>query len=455
MMMWHLQQARIWIYTILVVLYFLSIFTDSHSVRELMGFTAVISLLISFRGSYRLFQVISTVFLLTGLLLLWHHQGSWTAIPDFMTSTVLLLALLYMLPFMNSVIKIGRYNQQINKLLKVRVSHLGQLYYRISLVSYVLVVFLFLAAIPLIYEVIHKNLRQVHDEIRKKFVSQVVLRGFALATVWSPVEVFIALLTHMLQVSYLSLLPWILMMSATLLLWEWARGILRYRKFKLPYETENAVKVHKTIYLKIGFLLGVLTAFILLNTLVHRQLNTDFFTAVTMMILPFSMVWSIFLNRFKAYIRYSYLVWKKQTPTLHNFMLLFLSVGFFNRVIQETGVLDMLSVIFQQLADHPVILFVLIQLLSLFLTFIGFHPLVNISLFGMFVQPLIPEINPLSLAIVLLTSSVATDASGTYNSTVTMMSGLLRVNPYRITGWNLGFSLLYGSAGTLIALLLL
>ncbi|MDR6227477.1 hypothetical protein [Desmospora profundinema] len=107
------------------------------------------------------------------------------------------------------------------------------------------------------------------------------------------------------------------------------------------------------------------------------------------------------------------------------------------------------------LVESPLILFVMIQASSLVLTFVGVHPLVTIGVQGVLIQPLLTELNPLSVAIVLLTANLATDAAGTYNTTVTMMNDLTRTNPYRITWWNLRFTLIYGGVGILLAIRLL
>jgi hypothetical protein len=103
----------------------------------------------------------------------------------------------------------------------------------------------------------------------------------------------------------------------------------------------------------------------------------------------------------------------------------------------------------------PVLLFLLIQVLFLGLAMIGFHPLVTISILGEAIQPLLGEINPLSFAVVLISSGLSTVMAGPYNITVSLTGSLLHQNPYRVSFWNIGFAFLYSSMGTMIALLML
>lgn len=66
-----------------------------------------------------------------------------------MTSNVMLISLLYMLPFVNHVIRIGGYDRHMSRWLNVRrKGHVGHLYARSLVVSYLLCLFLFFAALP-------------------------------------------------------------------------------------------------------------------------------------------------------------------------------------------------------------------------------------------------------------------------------------------------------------------
>jgi hypothetical protein len=449
------HQLKLVLYTALIVTYLANVFIHSEQLNYVVGLFVIGCVAVSFRGSKRIYQVLAGLFLTAGLILHHYTRIPWHEIPSHMTSTVLLLALLYVLPFFNSVFKIGRYDRQISKLLKLRMNHFGQLYYRTSLVSYLLSIFLFFAALPIVYEVVQKHVKHLELTIRNQFVSRAILRGFGMAAIWSPIEILVALSVEITQVNYLSLLPWLLLLSALLVSIDWLKG-WRFNKYK-PEPTDNGqeVRLDTMILIKIGVLFVTLVVFITVAVVFHKLSGISFFTALTLIVIPFSLIWAAMIRRWGVYLRYSFLVWKIRTPGLSNLMLLFISLGFFNSMIGETTFLDVLRQPFMEMANTPWLLFVTIQLLSICLPLIGFHPLVTISFFGILIQPLLTVMNPISIAIVLLTSSLATSSAGTYNTTVTIMSGIVQVNPYRITGWNFLFALLYGGLGTLLAVILL
>jgi hypothetical protein len=109
----------------------------------------------------------------------------------------------------------------------------------------------------------------------------------------------------------------------------------------------------------------------------------------------------------------------------------------------------------QWLSAWPALLLLTIFLISFLLPIIGVHPFVTIGVLGVFVQPVLGVVSPVSVALVLITGALTSASMGAFNSTVTIMSGILQVNPYRITAWNAGFGFILGSVGYLAALLTL
>lgn len=449
-----IDTLRRWLYTLLVLFYMGNLFLDSPHLAWITGGIAILCLPLSYPGSIRTFQAVSLVFLTVGLILFITSGMSWTQFPTFFTSTGLILSLLYMLPWINNLITVGRYEQHLGRLLKNGTRHLASLYRRTSLVSYVLCIFLFFASIPLVHRVLQKPLSGLQESLRHRFASESILRAFSIATVWSPVEVFIVVASGATGVAYPELLPYLLLFSVVMLAIDWLLA-QRYRKHSLkPAVTPTPGGATA----RPGKLLQLIAALFLLigmSNLLTDWLSIDFFAAITLFILPFCLIWALLIRRGKAYWKYSLLAWKKQVPGLHNLALLFLSLGFFNRMVEETDILSYLQGPLLSLAETPVLLFVLIQLSAILLALVGFHPLVTLGLQGLLLQPLLDTLNPLSLAVLLLTSNLASDASGTYNTTVAMMTQLTRESPYRITRWNIGFALLYSSVGTAFALWLL
>lgn len=85
----------------------------------------------------------------------------------------------------------------------------------------------------------------------------------------------------------------------------------------------------------------------------------------------------------------------------------------------------------------------------------GIHPVATIGTLTGGIAGLLAVMNPVSLAIVLVTSAVATTSVSTYGLVVQITAMNLGDNPYRITLNNLPYALCFGGIGSVVAYLLL
>src|SRR5699024_9504422 len=105
--------------------------------------------------------------------------------------------------------------------------------------------------------------------------------------------------------------------------------------------------------------------------------------------------------------------------------------------------------------ESPLLLMLCIQIFILLMTLLGVHPVATIGILSGVIEPLMEIIEPISLAIILIVSSVSTLAVSTYGILVTLTSFNTEQNPYHITLDNMLFTLFSGTIGTIIAYLLM
>jgi hypothetical protein len=448
-----MNASRPILFTLLVIAFVVETLTRWGWLQAVVGTLALLSLLVSLHAARRMFQIVAALFISAGIACMVWADIPLTQLPYLMTSNVMLISLLYMLPFVNRVIRIGGYDRHLSRWLNVKSGHLGQLYVRSLAVSYLLSLFLFFAAIPLLHRVLSKQLQAQDTRLTNRLMSMSILRGFGIVSVWSPVEPLVATAVLITGVSYLSLLPWMLGLSVVLFaagsLWG-----LQFRKIPLSQEEDAAASLAPS-WSKTGAFLLALVLLIASAFAIQAALGISFFAAMTFTLLPFSLLWSVILRRFRRFAATSRKQWKDSVDGLRHLLVLFLSFGFFNGAVSKTHLFQMMEEPVQAMSQWPIVLFLFILLASLILPVLGMHPLVVMSLFGIFLQPILQVMNPLSIAVVLITSCLCSSFMGTFNSTVTIMSGLLQVNPYRITWWNLAFGIVYGIIGVVAALCLL
>lgn len=442
-----------YMFTALFVIFIVETLTGIKELQVVEGILALLCLMLSLPAARKMFKVISLIFLAAGIGFAVWGQITLTVFFEYMGSNVTLFSLLFVLPFINRTITIGGYARHLSRSLNVQADHLGKLYARATVVSYVLSLFLFLASIPLVHSVLNKHFQNQDTDVRNRFMSTSILRGYGTVAIWSPVEPLVAMAVILTGASYFALLPFLLGLSLLLLLIAGIWGTLQFRG--IPLDTVRTAEGKQPSLGKFVSLFAGLTLLIASAYLLQSLMKLTFFEAMTLLIMPFSAVWALVLGNFKRFVAATRIQWKPGLSDLPNLNVLFLSFGLFNKTITETPLLTILSEPVQVIAEWPALLYLAIMSAGLILPVIGIHPFVSMGLFGVVLQPVLGQLNPVSVAVVLITSCVTSSVIGAFSTTLTLTSGLLNMNPYRITWWNCGFAIVFGLTGVAVGLLLL
>jgi hypothetical protein len=450
----HIKKLWPYMFTALFIVFVVETLTGFKELEVLEGILALLCLVISLPAARTMFKVISLIFLAAGIAFAVWGQITLSVFFEYMGSNVTLFSLLFVLPFINRTIVIGGYARHLSRWLNVQADHLGKLHVRATVVSYVLSLFLFLASIPLVHSVLNKHLQGQETDIRNRFMSTSILRGYGAVAVWSPVEPLVAMAVILTGASYVALLPFLLLVSLLIVVIAGIWGTLQFRSIPLDASVQNS-EGKRPAPVKFLSLFAGLTLLIASAYLLQTLLSITFFEAMTLLVMPFAAVWALVLGRFKRFASATRLQWKPGLADLPNLNVLFLSFGLFNKTITETPLLSILSEPVQAIAEWPVLLYLVVMAAGTIFPVVGIHPFVTMGLFGVVLQPVLGQLNPVSVAVVLISSCVTSSVIGAFSTTLSMTSGLLNINPYRITWWNCGFAAVFGLSGVAVGLLLL
>ena len=444
-------------YSFVFILYIINVFIESATLNYIVGLLAILMVIVSFSRASKLFQILSGAFILIGGFFYFQTGESLIDLPSILSSNMSLLVLLAMLPWMNSAVRSGRFDRSLKTLMEVNVADLGKLYIRSSATILTLGSFLNLSAATISQDVLKSNLSHLNKKLRDSFISISTLRGYSLALLWSPLEILLATSIFVTGVSYVSLLPWLLLIAAVMFTLDALWGRFYFKKHSYVSDEKAAHKKvnMKALGKKIAYFAFALVIFLVLVILLGSLIELDFILTVTLLIFPFSLVWSMIMKRTRSFWQIGWNTWKEKTNTMQNFTILFISLSLFSEGIGNTTFLEYIQQPVMALSEYPLLVFFFIQVIFIFLSMFGIHPVATIGILGSLLSTLLSVYNPLSIAIVLVTSSVATLTVGTYGLVVTLTAMSLDLNPYRITVSNLLYSLVFGGIGSIVAYFLL
>jgi hypothetical protein len=446
-------RMRVYVYSILVVLYIISKFLPSFFLTFSIGIVSIIALALSLFYAKGLYLITGVCFFIIGTGLFIYNDLPWYTFLLHFEPMLGLLSLFLVLPFINSLIRVGHYDKNLSLLLQQGVSNLSQLYRRSFIVCHFLGLFLNIATLPLLVNSLHVTLSKLPKHTADKFYTQNLLRAYALCLTWSPMEVMVSTSIDLTAVKYYEIFLILISLAVITLLFDWTLSSYKYKKIYISIENKTDI-CFKKVYRKIIEMLGMLVVFILLVSWIQHILNKGFLFSVVLLLIPISIIWATLIGKTKRYFALTLPYWKIRTTGLANYFFMFLSAGLFVEMLDYSGVLSILQSLLISESEKILLLYLTIGGYFLFTSLIGFHPFVSITLLAELLQPILSGVNPISLTIVLISCSLATVMYSPYNVSVSILSDQLAVNPYRLGAWNIGFAIMYMLISIFMAYLL-
>ncbi|WAT81150.1 hypothetical protein [Bacillus safensis] len=435
------------VFTLLISLYIVHQLFPAPILSYFVGLLAAASLTISFKKANGLYLKTGAVFLIIGLFLFFlSGQPLHTFFLHF-HSMLGLLSLFFMLPFIHSLIHVGHFDTQLNKLLTLHTTSSNQLYRKSSFVTHILGMFLNIATIPLLYTSLKPSLESLKERVKQHLYTRNLLRSYALCLSWSPVEVLVSVTIDATKLKYYQIAPITFGLMVVVLAIDWM--LFSRQSKRLPniiQSSETNANPHR-IKRKTLQLAFMLLGFMTVVSLVDAWFGKGYLFAVVLTIIPFALLFSSVIKKRKQYIAVSVPHWKERTRQLSNYMCLFLSAGFFVDMLLATNSMQPIQAFIVSISDHDIWVYCVIGLYFLITALCGFHPLVSLALLVSMMAPVIPELPALPIAIMLIVAGTSTVMFSPFNVSVSLLADLMKVNPYRITRWNIWFASLYISMG--------
>lgn len=438
---------RVYIYTSLIIAYILSSFIQSDILPYFVGILANITVFISLFYARGLYLYSGIIFYTLGIVLYFTTDGV-SFLLQF-HSMIGILALFLVLPFLNALIVVGRYDSHLSTLLQFKVRDIGDLYKRSSIVSHILGLFLNIATVPILIQSLQNTLKTFPDKLTKPFYAKSILRAYAFCLMWSPMEVMIIQTLEITGESYLIVFPFLLFLVGLFLFIDTTLGKRRHQDLTLPMnEVELSFQTSFRKIFELFVLLFILVGAVSILDLIIAQ---GYLFSLVLLMIPISLIWSWRLGKLKRYWAYTIPHWQVRTKGLANFYFMFISAGFFVMMLANTALLDMLQPFILRIADHSLLLFMMICIYFFLSSMIGFHPLVSIVLLAEILHPVLADISSIPLSIVLIISSLSTVMYSPFHISTSLLASEINVNPYRVGLWNMPFVLLLLSITVLFA----
>lgn len=430
---------RIYIYPIVVFLFILATLIPNNTILYLVGIFASFSIFISVFYARGIFLYSGLFFYVTGCIIFLIND---IPINEYFLQfdTMLgILSLFLLLPFLTSLIHIGRYDKQLSNLMKYKINHLGDLYKRSVFTTYLLGLFLNIATIPLVIQSLHDSFKNFPKLFSDIFFTRALLRSYSLCLMWSPMEILIIQSISMTNQNYIIILPFLLCFSLLILFID---IYINFKKFK-RYPTIGTTPSisFQSIMESVKDLFTLLFVLVLSVSILNYIIGKGYLFSLVLLIIPISLLWALKIRKLKRFLIHSISLFKTKTIGLANYFFMFLSAGFFVNMLSKTKFIQIIQNVFMNYHEHTFLLYTLIGGYFFIIAFLGFHPLVSIVLLAEILNPLLPIISSFPLTILLVITSLSAVLYSPFNLSTIILANEIERNTIRVGGWNILFAI--------------
>lgn len=441
-------------YPFLILLYIFSVFVPIPVLNYAVG---VVSVTVIALASYRakgLYFYTGLIFLVSGFVLFFAKGHPWHSFFLQFQPMLPLLALFLVLPFINMLIYVNQFHKTIEELMKQRVTAWDQLYSRASSATLIISNFLNIATIPLVAKSLKQPLSGLPEPDKRSFQSKSLLRSYALALSWSPLDATVSSAISLTGVNFLFVLPIMLILAAGAVAADRGLSRLRYRGMHFEASRAFVPAEMRSNAQKLPQLAAFLLLFVVVVSIVHGAIGQSFLLSIVLVLPLYSLLWSWAFRKTGQYLALIAGGWKEHAAGLSNYFFMFLSASLFVNMVSGTEGLDVLQSLYAGVVGIPFYFYALTAAFFLIASLIGFHPIVSLGVFSVVIGQSASHLPIIPFTVVLVVCSMSTVIYSPFNLSVSLMAKELQINPFRITLWNLGFAIGYIFVGICAALLI-
>lgn len=285
------------VFTLLISLSIVHQLFPAAILSYFVGLLAAASLTISFKKASGLYLKTGGMFLMIGLFLFFLSDQPLHTFFLHFHSMLGLLSLFFMLPFIHSLIHVGHFDTQLNKLLTLHTTNTNQLYRKSSFVTHILGMFLNIATIPLLYTSLKPSLESLKEQVKQHLYTRNLLRSYALCLSWSPVEVLVSVTIDATKLKYYQIAPVTFGLMVIVLATDWllfSRQSKRFPNIIQSAETNSNPRRIKRKTLQLAFML---LSFMTAVSLVDAWIGKGYLFAVVLTIIPFALLFSSVIKK--------------------------------------------------------------------------------------------------------------------------------------------------------------
>lgn len=438
----------------LALLYLLNLFIKSNFLETLTLIFMLVILVFALFAVTGTARTIGYLSLLVSIFLLSFYHAPLTVWEGALRENIYLVVMFILVPLLGIPIRHGGYMEALSGVFTRYIHSNSRFYLLVSMITAFVAVMINVAAIPLMYQISQAS------EIsgNKRLLSSAISRGFATCTIWAPTTAAVALILRFTGASWSDFFPIALLLGCLIGFIGWIITNFQERKKDqqdyvfIPINNSEKINWRKVAELGIlGF--GLILAIAIFSFVT----GIGTVIVVSMASLVFPVLWTAFFGKWCDLVKvFTIEYFQESLPKLKNEIVLFVGAGLLATSISYSHLGDLVPKILGWLVGSNVTLFsVVVVFVVLFLSGLGIHPIVSVTLIASTVKPTAFGVSPVFMALLFSSCWALGISISPSAANVIVISGLAEESPLIVgSGWN-GVYVIFSAFALLVTIFLL
>ncbi|WP_027965335.1 hypothetical protein [Halalkalibacillus halophilus] len=288
-----------------------------------------------------------------------------------------------------------------------------------------------LGTVPMLYQLTDTNTYQSYKMLRVRALG----RGFAMAFMWSPYFISVALIISYFDVTWVQLFP----IGFSMALIGIVLGVVMEKRTGEPLdqigieqpEDDVSVSQAKRKLVELSVIVLVMTTLIMTIEYIS---NLSVLTIIPITAAIVAFIWAQFYLSLGGFLKQLFQFSQERLPAMGNELSLFIAAGAFGAAILNAGASEWIISFIDVLGiSHVLVLIPVIMVIITLLSFIGVHPIISMTAIAITLSSASQFADDhLILSFGLLASWMVTVISSPFSGLNLLLSGLVNSNPIAV-----------------------
>ncbi|MFC3901249.1 hypothetical protein [Aliicoccus persicus] len=440
-------------YSVMLISFVSFYFTDIEIFGHIASIFVLISIFISWFHASKTFKIISIIFFAVAFIFVLTSEQSFFDLYTYTLSNVPLILFFSMMPWISMIFQIGGMKDSLTQTIQDKNNYLPNIYMKSFMNAGFLSIFLNISGVFIVQQILINLFSNKNINTRNDMIMAATARAFAIVMMATPLELIVVVSIDYSGIGYLTLLPWLFIISFIMFLIEIisSRKTFGDVKVDLPYTEIDNKKLFKSLAQMLVILIIFITTVVLLNN--YTELS--FILSIGLTLLPFSFIVSLVLRFPRRFLREGFTSWQHHNNNLQNFVVLFLPLGIFSSSFSNSTVPAWISSKFGEVEIYTIFIFLIAAAFITVTALIGIHAVAGVAILLDILMPVVDEAALLSLMVVIIASGLATTAYSPYSTITNVTIQNIKVSPSTILRRNKWFALRMMTIAIIVASLMM